>query len=247
MIDILPAVDLQDGCVVRLVKGEFGRSKEYSRDAVAVAEKWAGQGAAMIHIVDLDGARTGEQKNLPVAVKIAEAAGIPVQLGGGIRTLQAIKRALEAGIGRVILGTRAVEDSVFLKKAYARFGKRVIVSVDAAGGRIMVKGWLKSHGGPDAVDFARSLKDIGFAEMIYTDTLRDGTLKGPNIPAVRQLLEGSGLRVIASGGISSLDDIRDLCRLEERGLSGIITGKALYEKKFTLRQAITAAGNKARG
>ncbi len=245
MVDIIPAIDLQDGRVVRLVKGEFGRSKEYSRDAAAVAAEWAAQGARMIHIVDLDGAKSGRQRNLPLAAKIARTAGVPVQLGGGIRTLQAVKRVLEAGISRVILGTRAVEDRVFLENAYDRFGERVIISVDAANGRIMVKGWLESHRGPDAVDFARSLGKTGFSEMIYTDTLRDGTLKGPNLPAVRKLLRESGMRVIASGGISSLRDIRELCVLEKKGLSGIITGKAIYEKKFTLRQAIRAAGGGA--
>lgn len=242
MVNILPAIDLQGGRVVRLVKGEFGRSTEYSGDAVAVAAEWAGQGARMIHIVDLDGARSGKQSNLEIAAKIAGTAGIPVQLGGGIRTLQAIRRVLKAGISRVILGTRAVEDAAFLRRAYAEFGGGVIVSVDAAGGRIKVKGWLESSAGPDAAEFAASLKEIGFKEMIYTDTLRDGTLKGPNLPAVKKLLKKSGMRVIASGGISSLQDIRELCRLEKDGLSGIITGKAIYEKKFTLRQAFRAAG-----
>ncbi|MDD3982969.1 MAG: 1-(5-phosphoribosyl)-5-[(5-phosphoribosylamino)methylideneamino]imidazole-4-carboxamide isomerase [Candidatus Omnitrophica bacterium] len=244
MVDIFPAIDLQGGRVVRLVKGEFCRSKEYSRDAVAVAVEWAAQGARMIHVVDLDGAKSGKQSNLPLASKIAGAAGIPVQLGGGIRTLQAVKRVLDAGISRAILGTRAVEDRVFLEKAYGKFGERVIISLDAANGRIMVKGWMESHSGLDASDFARSLKRIGFSEMIYTDTLRDGTLKGPNVPAVRKLLKESGMRVIASGGISSLWDIKELCGLEEKGLSGIITGKAIYEKKFTLRQAIRAAGGR---
>jgi phosphoribosylformimino-5-aminoimidazole carboxamide ribotide isomerase len=235
---IIPAIDIMKGRVVRLVQGRRDE-KVYSRDPLKTAQHWQRQGAEFLHIVDLDGAMRGKSDNLGLIKKIPAAVNIPAEIGGGIRTQDAIARMLDAGFCRVVLGTRAVEDPDFLKKAFKRFQEKVIVSVDAKGGRVMTAGW-RSSSKVDAGDFARRLKEIGFSEIIYTDTLKDGTLKGPNVRAIKDLLK-SRMQIIASGGISALADIRKLKSLEKNGLSGVIIGKALYEGKFTLSAALKLA------
>lgn len=237
---IIPAIDLQDGCVVRFVQGKFNK-KIYSRDAVKTAKHWVKSGAKWLHIVDLDGAFSGKPKNLNIVKKIAKAVDVPIEFGGGIRDLQSAKEVLTAGIKRVVLGTMAVEDKTFLKKAFAKFKEKIIISIDARNGRVMTKGWKEANKRKDAVSFARELKEIGFKQAIYTDTLKDGTLSGPNIKGLKELLKKAGLNIIASGGISSLDDISRLKSLEKDGVIGVIIGKALYEGKFTLIQALKLA------
>lgn len=192
----------------------------------------------MLHIVDLDGAFSGEPKNLAIAQNIAANAGVPVQFGGGVRTIAAIKKILDSGVSRVILGTKAIEDKKFLQEAHKKFKDKIIISLDAKAGNIMVRGWQAAHKKIDLFSFAAALKEMGFKEVIYTDTTKDGTLTGPNIKGIKELLKKSGLKVIASGGISSLDDIARLKILKKQGVSGIIIGKALYEGKFTLTQAL---------
>jgi phosphoribosylformimino-5-aminoimidazole carboxamide ribotide isomerase len=238
---VIPAIDLQDGCVVRDVQGARDK-KIYSRDPVKTAKHWVKQGAKMIHVVDLDGAFTGVPKNLQAAKEIALSVNVPVQFGGGVRSIETVKSLIKAGLARVVLGTRAVEDKAFLKKAFSDFGERVIVSIDAKAGIVQVKGWKASAKGLDMLVFGKDLKKMGFKEAIFTDTAKDGTLSGPNIMAIKALLRETGLKVIASGGVSKLEDLYKLEKLEKSGLAGVIVGKALYEGRFTLTEAIKQAG-----
>lgn len=234
---IIPAIDIQDGCVVRYIQGRHDK-KVYSRDPLKTAKHWVRQGAKQLHVVDLDGATFGIAKNLDIVIEIARGLDVPIQFGGGARNIETIAKLLDYGIERVVLGTKAIEDRGFLKQAFKKFKDRVIVSIDAKGGRILTKGWRRSFTGCDALDFANDLKEIGFRQVIYTDVTKDGTLKGPNIKDIKKLLKETGLGVIASGGICSLDDILRLKLLERLGLSAVIVGKALYEGKFTLTQAL---------
>lgn len=234
---IIPAIDIKDGCVVRFVQGKLDK-KVYSRDPLKTARHWVRQGAKLIHVVDLDGAFCGRPKNLPLVKEIAKNVSVPVEFGGGLRDIDMIKKLLACGIYRVVLGTRAVEDRNFLKKIFKAFKDRVIVSIDAKADKVAIKGWQSSSKNR-VLDFAGALKELGFKEIIYTDTLKDGTLSGPNIKGIKALLKASRLKVIACGGICSLEDILRLKLLEKDGLSGIIIGKALYEGKFTLSEAIT--------
>jgi phosphoribosylformimino-5-aminoimidazole carboxamide ribotide isomerase len=237
---IIPAIDLQDGCVIRLVQGKFNK-KVYSREPLKVAGHWLKQGAKILHIVDLDGAITGKPKNLDIVKEMAVNLAIPIQCGGGIRDLVTIKALLKSGIQRVVLGTRAAQDRAFLKNAWDEFGERIIVSIDGRYNTVLVKGWQDSLRAGSLLRFARLLKDTGFKQVIYTDTLKDGTLSGPNLAALKKLLKETELEIIASGGISSLADIRRLKKLENKGLSGVIIGKALYEGRFTLKEALKLA------
>ena len=234
---IIPAIDLQGGSVVRLVQG-YKEKKVYSQDPVKVAKFWVKQGAKFLHIVDLDGAFSGTPKNLKIVKEIVRAIKIPVEFGGGVRSIDAIKSILKLGVARVVLGTRAVEDKEFLKKAFVKFKDQIIVGVDAKEDKVMVKGWKTGYKNTDALEFSLYLKEIGFKELIYTDTLKDGTLSGPNIGELKKLLKITGLKVIASGGVAKLGDLDRLRKLEKEGLSGVIIGKALYEGRFTLPQAL---------
>jgi phosphoribosylformimino-5-aminoimidazole carboxamide ribotide isomerase len=233
---IIPAIDLQDGCVVRLVQGRTDK-KIYSRDPLKTAKHWVKQGAELLHVVDLDGAFTGALKNLHVVKGIAQISKVPVEFGGGVRDIETIERLINYGVWRVVLGTKAATDSEFLKKVFRRFQDRIIVSIDAKKDNVLIKGWKDAHKKRDVIGFAQNLKALGFKQVIYTDTLKDGTLSGPNIAGIKLLLKETGLKVIASGGISSLDDVYKLKKFEKQGLTGIIIGKALYEGKFTLTQA----------
>lgn len=237
---IIPAIDLKDGYVVRYVQGKLNK-KVYSKDPLKIARHWIKNGAKWLHIVDLDGAFSGTPKNLDIVKKIAKSANIPMQFGGGIRDLKTIKKILDFGIKRVVLGTRALEDKVFLKNSFAKFKDKIIISIDAKGGELMTNGWNEAYKGKNVISFAHELKRLGFNQVIYTDTLKDGTLSGPNIKMIMELLRKTGLNIIASGGISDLDDIFKLKRLEKQGVIGVIIGKALYEGKFTLKEALKLA------
>ena len=234
---IIPAIDIKDGCVVRFVQGRLDK-KIYSRDPVKTARHWAKQGAKLIHVVDLDGAFSGTPKNLDMARQIVTSVDVPVQFGGGIRNLRMIGTLLDYGIWRIILGTKAAQDRDFLKKAFKKFKDKIIVSIDTKADRILTKGWQSIYGNIDILKFAQNLRALGFKQVIYTDVLKDGTLKGPNIKGIKNLLKETGLNVIASGGISSLNDIQRLKLLEKKGLVGVIIGKALYEGRFTLTEAL---------
>ncbi|MEW6101602.1 MAG: 1-(5-phosphoribosyl)-5-[(5-phosphoribosylamino)methylideneamino]imidazole-4-carboxamide isomerase [Candidatus Omnitrophota bacterium] len=234
---IIPAIDIQAGEVVRFVQGKRDK-KVYSKDPVKTAKHWAKQGARFLHVVDLDGAFQGKPANLNIVKEIARAVSVPVEFGGGLRKIETINGLLKSGVQRVILGTKAIEDKAFLKKAFAKFKEKVIVSLDARDFNLVVRGWKAASRGKDIFEFARDLKEMGFKELIYTDTLKDGTLKGPNIKTLKALLKKSGINIIASGGVSSLEDLHKLKGLEKEGLTGVIIGKALYEGKFTLSDAL---------
>lgn len=233
---IIPAIDIKDGSVVRFIQGRLEK-KVYSKDPVKTASHWVRQGARLIHVVDLDGAITGVPKNLDIVREIVNKHGVPVQFGGGVRKIETIRKLLDYGIFRVIISTKAVEDKIFLKAAFKEFKEKIIVSVDAKNDQLLIKGWQISSKSTGILVFITRLKEIGFKQLIYTDTSRDGTLKGPNIRGIKKLLKETRMEIIASGGVSCLEDIRKLKILEKGGLTGVILGKALYEGKFTLKEA----------
>jgi len=234
---IIPAIDLRGGKVVRLFQGKFDCQKVYSADPVKVAKHWAKQGAKFLHIVDLDAAASGKLKNFEVLKKIIDQVGIGVEFGGGVRSIETISQLLSLGVIRVILGTRAASDAKFLKQAWKKFGERIIVSIDAKCGKVLTHGW-NCKVAKTALVFAKELKTIGFKQLIYTDISKDGTLAGPNISGIKELIKGTGLKVIASGGVASLNDLLKLKKLQKKGCAGVIIGKALYEGKFTLVEAL---------
>jgi len=234
---IIPAIDLRGGKVVRLFQGKFDRQKIYSGDPVKAAKHWARQGAQFLHIVDLDGALSGTPKNLKVVKEIAVKVGIPFEFGGGVRSIGMISKLLALGAQRVVLGTKAASDASFLKKAKKKFGEKIIISIDAKCGKVLTQGW-KLGSSKLALHFAAEIKKAGFKQLIYTDISRDGTLSGPNIKGIKELLRETGLDIIASGGVSGLEDLLKLKKLEKNGVIAVIVGKALYEGKFTLAEAL---------
>ncbi|MBI4552968.1 MAG: 1-(5-phosphoribosyl)-5-[(5-phosphoribosylamino)methylideneamino]imidazole-4-carboxamide isomerase, partial [Candidatus Latescibacteria bacterium] len=241
---ILPAIDLRGGRCVRLVQGRKEQETVYDDDPVHAACRWADQGASFLHVVDLDGAFTGGSQNLDVVERILRTVPVPIQLGGGIRSLDAIERVLASGVARVIIGTAAVTDPGLVAAAIDRWGAgRVVVGIDARDGQVAVRGW--EEGAPlSAIEAARRVKRMGVERVVYTDIVRDGMLTGPNVEATRRLAVESGLRVIASGGVSSMDDLSRLAALGDDGIEGVIIGKALYEGTIDLKEAIERFGEK---
>ncbi|GMT47064.1 MAG: 1-(5-phosphoribosyl)-5-[(5-phosphoribosylamino) methylideneamino] imidazole-4-carboxamide isomerase [bacterium] len=237
---IIPAIDLKDGECVRLLQGKKEQVTSYSKDPVAVARRWVEEGATLIHIVDLDGAFSGTQKNLESIKNIRKAVDVPLETGGGIRDMDRIEELVSIGMDRVILGTSAVKNPELVKKASGKYPGRILVGIDARDGRVAVKGWEEITE-IDALEFALKVQELGAAGIIYTDISRDGMLTGPDIEETRAMTEVLEIPVIASGGISSLDDIKKL--MDIRGLWGAITGKALYTGKVSLSEAIRLAGN----
>ena len=232
---IIPAIDIKDGKVVRLTQGRY-QKKIYSNDPLKTARHWQRLGARLIHIVDLDGASSGKTVNFQIIKRIAQQIHAPIEVGGGIRDLATIKKLLGTGIERVIIGTKAAEDEAFLKRVFKQFKERVIVSIDSIDGSVFTHGWLQKNKKTDALRLAKKIKTIGFEEIIFTDIVRDGALKGPNIAGIKKILK-TGLKVIGSGGVSTIQDIFRLKALRSQGLTGIIVGKALYEGRFTLKEA----------
>ncbi len=239
---IIPAIDLKDGRCVRLQQGDMTAETIYSEDPVAMALHWVEQGATRLHLVDLDGARAGKPKNEALIRKIVTAVGpnVPVQLGGGIRDMDTIERYLDHGVGYVIIGTAAVKNPGLLHDAASAFAGHIIVGLDARDGKVAVEGWSKMTG-HDVIDLGRKFQDMGVEAIIYTDIGRDGMLSGVNLQATRKLAQSISIPVIASGGISSLDDIRDVCDLEPDGVSGVITGRAIYQGTLDFKQAVAFA------
>ncbi|MBI3321635.1 MAG: 1-(5-phosphoribosyl)-5-[(5-phosphoribosylamino)methylideneamino]imidazole-4-carboxamide isomerase [Candidatus Omnitrophica bacterium] len=234
---ILPAIDLLNGNVVRLAQGKRDQVTVYSDDPVAVVRRWAEAGAQWLHIVDLNGAFDGTYTNLPLAQRIIKACGIAVELSGGIRTAETLDRALDAGAARVVLGTKACEDPAFVKAAVLRHGAKVAVAIDAKAGQVVSRGWVSPTTlTPQAL--ARSVILLGVETIICTDVSRDGMLQGPNTALLGEVLDVGPRQLIASGGISSLEDLKQLKTLEPRGLIGAIVGKALYEGAINLKEAI---------
>jgi phosphoribosylformimino-5-aminoimidazole carboxamide ribotide isomerase len=237
---IIPAIDIKGGDVVRLVQGKKDQ-KIYSRDPVKTAKHWCRQGVKLIHIVDLDGAASGKPKNIEAVKRIAKESEAQIQFGGGVRSIDTIQTLLDSGVWRVVLGTKAVEDPGFLKKAFKKFSQKIIVSIDAKNDTIAINGWQENHKKIKVLEFVKVLEELGFKQIIYTDIMKDGTLTGPNIKALKALLKETKMKIIASGGVSALSDIHKLKALETQGVTGVIIGKALYEGKFTFAQALNFA------
>ncbi len=230
---IIPAIDLKGGNCVRLRQGRADDSKVYSQDPVAMARHWEEQGGKYLHVVDLDGAFQGAPAHTEVIAKIAAAVSMPVEVGGGLRAEDDIARLVECGVDRCIVGTKAFEDADTLRAMIDRFGRHVAVGIDARDGFVQVKGWVETTG-TRAVDLAQQVDEMGAATIIYTDTATDGMLTGTNVPAMAEMCDAVSCGVIASGGISSAEDIAKLRDLERINLVGAIVGKALYEGAVSL-------------
>lgn len=238
-MEVVPAIDLRGGRCVRLYQGDYGRETVYSDDPVAVASRWVEQGARRLHVVDLDGARAGAPANLDAVTRIVAASGVPVQLGGGIRTLESAKAAMDSGVDRVILGTAALETPELIKELCDTLGaERVVVSVDARDGYVVVRGWEQASR-TTALSLAKQVAAWGIRRIMYTDVSRDGTLTEPNFEGVQRLVEESSLAVMAAGGISSIGHLK---RLAQLGAEAAIVGKALYTDDIDLGSAIREAG-----
>lgn len=238
---IYPAIDLKDGEVVRLLQGRMEDATVYSSDPDAVASDFQAKGTKYLHVVDLNGAFTGKPVNDKAISSIVKNVSLKVQVGGGIRTIERIEALLELGVSRVILGTVAVRDPELVAEAVRRYGEQIIVGIDAKDGMVAVQGWAESTN-IKAEDLASMMKAVGVTTTIFTDISRDGMLAGPNISSTVRMAEATGIKVIASGGISSLEDILSLKKEAERGIAidGAIVGKALYSGAFTLEEALRA-------
>ena len=235
---IIPAIDLKDGKCVRLKQGDMKDATVFSDDPTATAREWLAKGARRLHVIDLNGAAAGRPKNENAIKSIAAAVGgeIPIQLGGGIRDLDTIERYLDHGVSYVIIGTAAVKTPGFLHDACTAFGGHVMVALDAKDGKVAVDGWSKMTG-HDVVDLAKKFQDYGVEAVIYTDIGRDGMLTGVNIEATVALARHLSVPVIASGGITNLDDVKALCAVESEGITAAITGRAVYEGTLDFKQA----------
>jgi phosphoribosylformimino-5-aminoimidazole carboxamide ribotide isomerase len=234
---VIPAIDLKEGKCVRLEQGLMDKDTVFNDNPAAQARAWQDQGAEMLHIVDLDGAFAGEPKNRAAIEAILKAITIPSQLGGGIRDIATIEAYLSLGLSRVIIGTAAQRNPELVREACARFPGRIVVGIDARNGMVAVQGWAELTD-ITAVDLARKFEGFGISAIIYTDISRDGMLQGPNLEATRTLAEAVSIPVIASGGVSSLQDIRNLMAIEASGVTGVITGKAVYTGAIRLTEAV---------
>ena len=239
---LFPAIDIQGGRCVRLRRGDFADVTVFGEDPVEVARYWVSQGARFLHVVDLDGAKDGQPRNLEIVRNIAWAVKIPVQFGGGIRTREALELVRESPIQRLVVGTSALLDPELLKAAVELWGSGLVVAVDAE------RGWVKTHGWKErstmrSADFAHSLEEAGVGEILYTDISRDGMMRGADVAGIRALAEDSTLGIIASGGVTDLDDLRALKALEPFGVTGVIAGRALYERRFTVAEALEVLGD----
>ena len=237
---VLPAIDLRNGKCVRLYKGDFAQETVYSIVPEEAALRWEREGAEFLHVVDLDGALAGKPCNSVAIKNILSNIHIPIEVGGGIRTLEAIESTLNLGVSRVILGSAAVQNRSLVKEACQRYGEHIAVGIDAKDGIAAIDGWGIS-GGISAIALAKELSSYGLETIIYTDIARDGTLSGVNVEATAKLALESGVRVIASGGVRSLEDIHALKEREADGIIGVIAGKSIYEGTLSLSKAIAAA------
>ena len=238
-LDLYPAIDLRDGRCVRLYQGDYGRETVYGDDPVAQARSFAAAGAPWIHVVDLDAARTGDPRNRDLVAAIAAAVDVPVQTGGGVRDDAAADALLGSGVRRVVVGTAALDDPGWVRRLAGRYPGQVAVGLDARGRDVAVRGWVEGSG-HDLVDVARRFDDAGVAALVVTEIGRDGTLEGPALDQLSDVLAVTTLDVVASGGVGSLDHLRALAALDVdgRGLAGAIVGRALYEGAFLLSDAV---------
>jgi phosphoribosylformimino-5-aminoimidazole carboxamide ribotide isomerase len=238
-MEIIPAIDLLGGNCVRLYQGDYAQSEVFNADPVAVAQQWEAQGATRLHLVDLDGAKSGEPVNLSAIEQIAKTLKIPVQVGGGLRDRARVQQLLNLGVQRVILGTIAVENPELVGALCAEFPRQIVVGIDARNGMVATKGWLETST-VEAKELAGRMAKLGAAAIIYTDIHRDGTMQGPNMEALRELAESIDIPVIASGGVSSVQDLVNLLKLEPIGVTGAIVGRAIYTGDVDLKAAIRA-------
>ncbi|MBO1002347.1 1-(5-phosphoribosyl)-5-[(5-phosphoribosylamino)methylideneamino]imidazole-4-carboxamide isomerase [Pseudogracilibacillus auburnensis] len=225
---IFPAIDILDGKCVRLIQGDYNQERVYSDSPIAMAKEWEEKGAEYIHIVDLNGAKTGQSINKDIIQEIATTVSIPIQVGGGIRSLETIKEYIEAGVSRVIIGTAAINDQEFLREAVEKFGEKVAVSIDARNGYVATDGWTDTSD-VLALDLVKILEEIGVTTIVYTDIAKDGMLQGPNLAEQQTINEATKIDVIASGGVTTKEDVENL---EAFNIYGVIIGKALYDGKL---------------
>ena len=237
---IIPAIDIKDGRCVRLFQGEMDKETVYFEDPVEAAKHWLAEGARLIHIVDLNGAVEGRPVHSKEVAAICAQTGLSVELGGGIRSIEAVEAALDLGVKRVVIGTAAYENAAFLRALCKSFPGKIVVGIDARQGRVAVKGWLETTS-MEAIELAKRCQDDGAARIIYTDISRDGTRDGVNVDETLKIARAVKIPIIASGGVSTLDDVRKLVPLKREGVEGVIVGRALYAGAFTLQEALRVA------
>jgi phosphoribosylformimino-5-aminoimidazole carboxamide ribotide isomerase len=241
---IIPAVDIKDGRCVRLLQGMMDRETVFSNDPTAMAKRWEALGAELIHLVDLNGAVDKKPRNLATIESISAGVKVPLQLGGGIRDMATIEKYVGIGVSRIVLGTEAIRNPDFVIQAARTFPERIVVGIDARNGYVAIEGWTETTG-TTAIDLARRFEDVGIAAINFTDIHRDGMQSGPNLEATRQLAEAVSIPIVASGGVSTIDDIRNLLPLEAVGVQGVITGKALYSGSLDLKDALDLVRSEA--
>jgi phosphoribosylformimino-5-aminoimidazole carboxamide ribotide isomerase len=239
---VIPAIDLKGGQCVRLLQGKRDEVTAYSNDPASTAKRWESYGAKLLHVVDLDGAFTGSQENFNAIVKIRESVKTALEVGGGIRNIGSLINLFSAGIDRVVIGTAAIEDPEFLTDSCRKYPGRILIGIDAKDGMVAIRGWEEITS-INARELAKRLELVGIAGIIYTDISRDGMLSGPNLGAVKEMVESVKIPVIASGGVSGIEDIKNLAKI--RNLWGVITGKAIYAGTLNLKEAIKIAGDSA--
>ena len=237
---IIPAIDLKDGRCVRLFQGEMDQETVYFEDPVDAAKHWLSEGASFLHIVDLNGAVEGRPVHTKEVAAICRQPGLSVELGGGLRSIEAVQAAFDLGVARVVIGTAAYDNGSFLRGLCEKFPGKIVVGIDARRGKVAVKGWQETTA-MDALELAQRCKQDGAARIIYTDISRDGTRAGVNLAETLKIARAVKIPIIASGGVATLDDIRGLLPLEKDGVEGVIVGKALYAAAFSFRDALTAA------
>jgi phosphoribosylformimino-5-aminoimidazole carboxamide ribotide isomerase len=234
---IIPAVDIKQGKCVRLLQGRMEETTQYSEDPLKIAQRWEAEGASLIHVVDLDGAFAKEVKNLKTIQNILSGINVPIQVGGGIRDLKTIEMYISMGVSRIIIGSEALYNPDFVKKACLKFSGRIVVGIDARNGKVAVEGWSRTSE-TNAIDLAKQFESCGVAAINFTDIHRDGMQTGPNIEETALLAEAVSIPIVASGGVSTIQDIKNLLKIEFKGVTGVITGKALYEGTLDLKEAI---------
>lgn len=241
-MEVIPAIDLIEGRCVRLYQGDYAQTEVFNDNPVEVARQWVDQGATRLHLVDLDGAKSGKPENWQAIAAIAKAVDIPIEVGGGLRDRARVTDLFSLGVRYAILGTAAIENPELVSDLAGEFPGQIIVGIDARDGKVATRGWLETSA-VDAIALAQQMEQRGAAAVIYTDIQRDGTLQGPNIPAMRAMAEAVSMPVIASGGVGALRDLLSLLALESQGVTGVIVGRALYTGDVSLKEAVRAVGN----
>ncbi|WP_035984721.1 1-(5-phosphoribosyl)-5-[(5-phosphoribosylamino)methylideneamino]imidazole-4-carboxamide isomerase [Leptolyngbya sp. KIOST-1] len=241
-MEVIPAIDLIDGRCVRLYQGDYAQTEVFNDNPVEVAQQWVDQGATRLHLVDLDGAKSGKPENWQAIEAIAAAVDIPIEVGGGLRDRARVTDLFSIGVRYAILGTAAIENPELVSDLSGEFPGQIIVGIDARDGKVATRGWLETSE-VEAIALAQQMAQRGAAAIIYTDIQRDGTLQGPNIPAMRSMAAAVSIPVIASGGVGALRDLLSLLALEPQGVEGVIVGRALYTGDVSLKEAVRAVGN----